>query len=75
MAIPDYQTCMLPFLRHLGDEKEHSLRDTEEALAEFFKLTSAELDFIHSSRITKRVDKAVKQGSRDFYDVGFVVRG
>ena len=42
MAIPDYQTCMLPFLRHLGDEKEHSLRDTEEALAEFFKLTSAE---------------------------------
>jgi restriction system protein len=42
MAIPDYQTCMLPFLRHLGDEKEHSLRDAEEALAEHFKLTTAE---------------------------------
>ena len=42
MAIPDYQTCMLPFLRHLGDGNEHSLRDTEEALAEHFKLTSAD---------------------------------
>ena len=42
MAIPDYQSCMLPFLRHLGDGKEHSLRDTEEALAEHFNLTSAE---------------------------------
>lgn len=42
MAIPDYQTCMLPFLRHLGDGKEHSLRDAEESLAESFKLTPAE---------------------------------
>ncbi|MCD2514591.1 restriction endonuclease [Comamonas endophytica] len=33
---------MLPFLRHLGDGKEHSLRDTEEALAEHFNLTPAE---------------------------------
>ena len=42
MAIPDYQTCMLPFLRHLGDGNEHSLRDTEEALAEHFHLTPVE---------------------------------
>ncbi len=42
MAIPDYQTCMLPFLRHLGDGKEHLLRDTEEALAGHFNLTPAE---------------------------------
>ncbi len=42
MAIPDYQTCMLPFLRHLGDGKEHSLRDAEEALAEHFNLTPDE---------------------------------
>lgn len=42
MAIPDYQTCMLPFLRFLGDEKEHSLRDAEDALAEHFKLTPVE---------------------------------
>ena len=42
MALPDYQSCMLPFLRHLADGKEHSLRDTEEALAKHVNLTSAE---------------------------------
>ena len=42
MAIPDYQTCMLPFLRHLSDGADHTLRDAEESLAEHFKLTSTE---------------------------------
>jgi len=42
MAIPDYQTCMLPFLRFLEDGKEHSLREAEDALAEHFSLSSAE---------------------------------
>lgn len=42
MAIPDYQTCMLPFLRFLGDNSEHSLRDTEESLAKHFDLTDSE---------------------------------
>jgi restriction system protein len=42
MAIPDYQTCMLPFLRFLGDNTEHSLRETEESLAKHFDLTDAE---------------------------------
>ena len=42
MAIPDYQTCMLPFLRHLADGKEHTLRDAEEFMAEHFELTSTE---------------------------------
>ena len=42
MAIPDYQTCMLPFLRFLGDNKEHSLREAEESLSETFNLSDAE---------------------------------
>ncbi len=42
MAIPDYQTCMLPFLDNLKDGKEHTLRDAEESLADHFKLTPAE---------------------------------
>ena len=33
---------MLPFLRHLADGKEHSLRGTEKALAKHFNLTSVE---------------------------------
>ena len=42
MPIPDYQTCMLPFLRHLSDGAEHALRETEDSLAAHFKLTPAE---------------------------------
>ena len=42
MAIPDYQTCMLPFLRYLSDGAEHTLRDAEDSLAGHFKLTPAE---------------------------------
>lgn len=42
MSIPDYQTCMLPLLRFLGDGLEHSLREAEEALAEHFKLSPTE---------------------------------
>ena len=42
MATPDYQTCMLPFLRFLSDGQEHSLRDTEEALAQHFDLNPSE---------------------------------
>lgn len=42
MAIPDYQTCMLPLLSFLGDESEHTLREAEEALANHFSLTPVE---------------------------------
>lgn len=42
MAIPDYQTCMLPFLRFLEDGAEHTLGELEEALAIHFKITPAE---------------------------------
>ena len=42
MTIPDYQTCMLPFLQYLKDGKEHTLRDAEESLADHFKLTPVE---------------------------------
>ena len=42
MTIPDYQTCMLPLLRHVADGKDHTLRDSEEALAGQFGLTPTE---------------------------------
>jgi len=43
MAIPDYQSCMLPLLEFLGDQHEHSLRETIDHLATHFKLTEDEL--------------------------------
>ncbi len=43
MAIPDYQTCMLPLLEFLDDQNEHSLREAIDHLAIKFKLTEDEL--------------------------------
>jgi len=42
MAIPDFQTIMLPLMRHFQDGHEHSTSDTVEALAREFKLTEEE---------------------------------
>ena len=42
MAIPDYQTIMLPLLKFAGDDQEHSLRGTIEALADEFRLSDEE---------------------------------
>lgn len=42
MAIPDYQTVMLPLLRLLSDGKEYFLRDVVQHLADEFKLTEEE---------------------------------
>jgi restriction system protein len=42
MAIPDYQTCMLPLLKHYGDRQDHTNRDSIDALAKEFALTDEE---------------------------------
>ena len=42
MAVPDFQSLMLPLLRIAGDGKEHSLSDARGRLAAEFKLTQAE---------------------------------
>lgn len=43
MAIPDYQSIMLPLLRYTGDNQEHSLLEAIEKLSQHFKLTDEEL--------------------------------
>lgn len=42
MALPDYQTVMLPLLRLAADGQEHSLRETIERLANHFGLEEDE---------------------------------
>jgi restriction system protein len=42
MAIPDYQTLMLPLLRIASGGREHRVRDALEQLASEFKLTDVE---------------------------------
>ncbi|MFX0195967.1 MAG: winged helix-turn-helix domain-containing protein [Candidatus Hodarchaeota archaeon] len=40
MAIPDYQSIMLPLLIFAGDSREHSFREAIEFLAEEFNLSA-----------------------------------
>jgi restriction system protein len=42
VAIPDFQTLMLPVLELAADGKEHSIKDARELLAQKFKLTDQE---------------------------------
>ena len=42
MAIPDYQTIMLPLLRLLSDGKEHKVSELVDLLSEEFRLSSEE---------------------------------
>lgn len=42
MAIPDYQTIMLPLLKFTGDGNEHFLHDAIAAIADEFELSEAE---------------------------------
>jgi restriction system protein len=42
MAIPDYQTCMLPLLKFYADGHDHLYREAIEALAKEFNLTDDE---------------------------------
>jgi restriction system protein len=39
MAIPDFQTVMLPLMQYCKDGQEHSISDTVDALAKHFNLT------------------------------------
>jgi len=49
MAIPDFQSIMLPLLQLIRDGKEYSLRETIEALADEFRLTDEERKLLLSS--------------------------
>jgi len=42
MAIPDFQSVMLPLMRYCADGKEHAISETTDALADQFKLTDEE---------------------------------
>lgn len=42
MAIPDFQSVMLPLMRYCSDGKERSVRETVDALAHEFQLTDEE---------------------------------
>ena len=59
MAIPDYQTCMLPLLKFYADGQEHTNRDSIDALAKDFKLTEEERRMVLPSGVQGLFDNRV----------------
>ncbi|MBU3988439.1 MAG: restriction endonuclease, partial [Gammaproteobacteria bacterium] len=54
MPIPDYQSCMLPFMNFLSDGNDHTLREAEEALADHFNLTPSERAGLSEASVNRR---------------------
>jgi len=72
MAVPDFQSLMLPLLRIAGDGREDSLAEARETLAGEFKLSAAEQDeplpsgstpTISTRRASSRTSRAVVGGA------------
>lgn len=54
MAIPDYQSIMLPLLELAGDDQIHRAHDAVDLLAQQFKLTAEEMrEVIPSGRVSR----------------------
>ena len=49
MAIPDYQSLMLPLLQLASDQEEHTIAETVGSLAKEFKLTEQEQEELLTS--------------------------
>src|SRR2546427_7945268 len=49
MAVPDFQSLMLPMIRIASDGKEHSLREARELLSSQFRLTDTDLEELLAS--------------------------
>jgi restriction system protein len=59
VAIPDFQSCMLPILRLASDGKEHTLAEAREALAAQFHLSVEDRAELLPSGRQRRLDNRV----------------
>jgi restriction system protein len=59
MAIPDFQSLMLPMLKIAGDKKEHTLSEVMEKLAQEFNLTEEDRKELLPSGMQARFDNRV----------------
>ncbi|HAO93796.1 MAG: restriction endonuclease [Deltaproteobacteria bacterium GWB2_55_19] len=59
MAIPDFQSVMLPFLKIAGDQKEHEIGETRDALLDYFSLSTEEINELLPSGRQKIFDNRI----------------
>lgn len=72
MAIPDFQSVMLPLLNFSSDQKEHSLYDAINSLANQFGLTDDERQELLPSGKQTRFDNRVAWAKSYFKQAGLV---
>ena len=72
MAIPDFQSIMLPLLKFASDGKEHSLLEAVENLAEAFSLSVEEKKELLPSGKQSRFDNRVAWSKSYFKQAGLV---
>ena len=72
MAIPDYQTIMLPLLKFAADGNEHSTRESIEYLANQFKLTDEERKELLPSGTARLFDNRVGWASTYIRKAGLI---
>src|SRR3972149_5193327 len=72
MAIPDFQSIMLPLLRHLADGTERSNLDTLNALAKEFALTEAEIAEMLPSGQQTRLRNRIAWAKAHFKAAGII---
>ncbi|MCU0350732.1 MAG: restriction endonuclease [Flavobacterium sp.] len=70
--IPDFQTIMLPFLQILSDGKEHTTNETNQKLAEYFKLSDDELNEFLPSGAAKTFPNRVAWAKSHFKMAGLI---
>ena len=59
MAVPDYQSLMLPLLKIAGDGNEHSMNEAIERLAQQFGLSENERNEMLPSGMQRKFDNRV----------------
>lgn len=59
MAIPDFQSLMLPLMKFAADRKEHASREAANYLAQLFQLTEAEQELLLPSGRQTVIDNRV----------------
>jgi restriction system protein len=63
MAIPDFQSVMLPLVKILGDGQERTMREVTDLLAESFQLTDQEREELlpsgQQSLFSNRVNREI----------------
>lgn len=70
--IPDFQSIMLPFLKILSDEEEHTTIETNQKLAAYFNLTDKELDEFLPSGAAKTFPNRVAWAKSHFKMAGLL---